>query len=105
STVATSPLGRQDLTPLVDPQAIEMDQDYDCAHNSNPLCSYTYYGPSCFPESSEIGTQIYTDTYGSFESSYSPQACPSRAVIRRRRRTRRRSAATSRSPSSSRRTA
>lgn len=76
STVANAPLGRQDLTTLVDPQAIEMDQDYDCTHNSNPLCSYTYYGPSCFPESSEIGTQIYTDTYGSFEASYSPQACP-----------------------------
>ena len=75
STVAKSPLGRQDLTTLVDPQAIEMDQDYDCAHNSNPLCSYTFYGAACLPQSSEIGTQIYTDTYGSYGASYSPVSC------------------------------
>lgn len=75
STVAKAPLGRQDLTTLVDPQAIEMDQDYDCAHNSNPLCSYTFYGAACLPQSSEVGTQIYTDSYGSYGASYSPASC------------------------------
>jgi hypothetical protein len=75
STLAKSALGRQDLMTLVDPQAIEMDQDYDCAHNSNPLCSYTFYGPACIPASSEIGTKIYTDTYGSYGASYSPASC------------------------------
>lgn len=29
---ATAPLGRTDLTTLVDPYAREMDQDYDCLH-------------------------------------------------------------------------
>ncbi|HEY1958536.1 MAG TPA: hypothetical protein VGH28_23120 [Polyangiaceae bacterium] len=76
STVANAPLGRQDLMTLVDPQAIEMDQDYNCPHDSNPLCSYTTYGPACLPETAEIGTQLYTDTYGSYGASYSPQACP-----------------------------
>jgi hypothetical protein len=76
STLAKSPLGRQDLTTLVDPYAIEMDQDYDCAHNSNPLCSYTFYGPACIPETNEVGTQIYTDTYGSYGASYVPVSCP-----------------------------
>ena len=41
SALANMPLGRQDLTTLVDPYALEMDQDYDCVHNSNPSCSYT----------------------------------------------------------------
>ena len=75
STLAKSPLNRQDLTTLVDPQAIEMDQDYDCAHNSNPLCSYTTYGQFCFPETSKLGTDIYTDSYGSYGAVYSPASC------------------------------
>lgn len=76
STLANSPLGRQDLMTLVDPYAIEMDQDYDCVHNSNPLCDYITYGPACFPETQEVGTQVYTDSYGDYGASYSPQACP-----------------------------
>ena len=32
---------------LVDPYALEMDQDYDCTHNSNPDCSYTLLRPGC----------------------------------------------------------
>ncbi len=76
STLANSPLGRQDLMTLVDPYAIEMDQDYDCVHNSNPLCTYTTYGTLCFPETAEVGTQIYTSTYGSYGASYVPVSCP-----------------------------
>jgi len=76
STLANSALGRQDLMTLVDPYAIEMDQDYDCVHNSNPLCTYTTYGALCFPEPAELGTQIYSATYGSYGPSYSPAACP-----------------------------
>jgi hypothetical protein len=75
STAANAPLGRMDLTTLVDPYALEMDQDYDCTHNSNPDCSYTLYGPACFPESSQLGTQIYTQDYGDFEPAYKPAGC------------------------------
>ena len=55
-------------TTLVDPYALEMDQDYDCPHNSNPSCSYTLYGPLCAPETDELGTQIYTQDYGDFRA-------------------------------------
>ena len=58
SAAATAPLGRMDLMTLVDPYALEMDEDYDCTHNSNPACSYIFYGPACAPESNEPGTQI-----------------------------------------------
>lgn len=75
STLASSPLGRMDLTTLVDPLAIEMDQDYDCAHNSNPLCSYTFYGPACVPESSQVGVDIYTSSYGSIDPAWKPTGC------------------------------
>jgi len=75
STAATSPLGRQDLMTLVDPFALEMDQDYDCAHNSNPSCSYTLYGPACFPETSLLGVDIYVATYGSYDPTWKPAGC------------------------------
>lgn len=64
-----------DLETLVDPYAIEMDQDYDCPHNSNPGCSYTTYGPLCLPEASEMGAQIYTTDYGDFDPSWKPTGC------------------------------
>jgi len=75
STLATTALGRMDLTTLVDPYAIEMDQDYDCTHNSNPACSYTLYGPLCAPETSELGTQIYMSKYGDFTPAWKPTGC------------------------------
>jgi hypothetical protein len=75
STIATSPLGRQDLETLVDPYALEMDQDYDCPHNSNPGCSYTTYGPDCLLETSLPGAQIYTNDYGDFEPTWKPSGC------------------------------
>jgi hypothetical protein len=75
STLANTALGRMDLTTLVDPHAIEMDQDYDCVHNSNPSCSYTAYGPLCAPETSEPGTQIYMQKYGDFEPLWKPTGC------------------------------
>ncbi len=74
SSAANAPLGRQDLETLVDPYALEIDQDYDCFHNSNPSCPYTLYGPLCAPKASALGTTIYTQTYGSFDPGYSP--CP-----------------------------
>lgn len=76
STAASSPLGREDLTTLVDPYALEFDQDYDCPHNSNPACAYTSYGPACFLESSQLGTQIFIATYGIFDATWKPAACP-----------------------------
>jgi hypothetical protein len=75
SPVASSPLGRLDLAALVDPFALEMDHDYDCAHNSNPMCEYTFYGPLCFPQSTELGLDIYTDNYGSVEPDWRPTGC------------------------------
>lgn len=75
STLANGPLGRQDLMTLVDPYALEMDQDYDCVHNSNPDCTYVTYGTACLPQAAEPGTQVYTDSYGSFEPSWQPQPC------------------------------
>ena len=75
STVANSPLGRMDLTTLVDPYALEMDQDYDCTHNSNPACDYTLYGPLCAPETTQPGTAIYTQNYGAFEPAWTPTGC------------------------------
>jgi hypothetical protein len=75
STLANTALGRQDLTTLVDPYALEMDQDYDCTHNSNPSCSYTLYGPLCAPETSMLATDIWTMNYGDFEPNWHPTGC------------------------------
>ena len=75
SATANAPLGRTDLQALVDPYALEIDHDYDCFHNSNPLCKYVFYGPMCLPESEQAGTAIYTDSYGSYEESYQPAPC------------------------------
>ncbi len=75
STLANTALGRLDVTTLVDPYALEMDEDYDCVHNSNPACSYTTYGPACLPEASELGTAIYAQDYGDFDPAYKPSGC------------------------------
>lgn len=75
SSRASSPLGRQDLAALVDPNAIEMDQDYDCVHASNPLCTYITYGPLCLPQPPALGTKVYTDSYGSFDPTWQPENC------------------------------
>lgn len=75
STLANTALGRMDLMTLVDPYAVEMDQDYDCTHNSNPDCPYTLYGPACAPETNEPGTAIYAANYGDIISSWSPTGC------------------------------
>lgn len=72
TAVANAPLGRQDLETLVDPLALEMDQDYDCPHNSNPACSYTFYGPLCIPESTKSGVDLYTKNYGNPEANWAP---------------------------------
>lgn len=73
--LAASPLGRTDVTTLVDPYALEMDQDYDCVHSSNPLCTYITYGPLCFPKASALGTEVYTQSYGSFDPGFQPAGC------------------------------
>jgi hypothetical protein len=75
SAIANMALGRPDLMAVVDPYALEMDQDYDCTHNSNPDCSYPLYGPLCAPETSQPGTAIYAGNYGDFTSSWSPTGC------------------------------
>jgi hypothetical protein len=76
SPAATSPLGLTDLEKLVDPYALEIDQDYDCFHNSNPSCEYTLYGPLCAPESAAIGADIYAANYGDYGRDYRPAGCP-----------------------------
>jgi hypothetical protein len=75
STLANTALGRQDLATLIDPYALEMDQDYDCPHNSNPLCPYIFYGLLCAPQACEIGTAIWTMNYGDFDASWRPAGC------------------------------
>jgi hypothetical protein len=75
SSLAQSPLGKEDLATLVDPYALEMDQDYDCVHNSNPSCDYVTYGAACFPKPSKSGVDIYTESYGSFDPTWKPKGC------------------------------
>jgi hypothetical protein len=75
SAKATQPLGRTDLTALVDPYALEVDQDYDCPHNSNPLCDYVTYGPLCAPGPSKTGVELFTAKYGSIDPSWQPIDC------------------------------
>jgi hypothetical protein len=75
STAANAPLGRMDLTTLIDPSALEMDQDYDCVHNSNPSCSYVTYGPLCAPEASQVGVDLYESNYGAVEATWRPGGC------------------------------
>jgi hypothetical protein len=76
SSRAKSPLGRVDLMQLVDPYALEMDQDYDCVHNSNPLCKYTTYGPLCALKPEALGTDVYKQSYGDFGAGWKPVGCP-----------------------------
>lgn len=75
SAAANAALGRPDIMDVVDPYALEMDHDYDCTHNSNPDCSYVFYGPVCAPEASEVGTAIYSGNYGDFEPAWTPAGC------------------------------
>lgn len=75
SSAAKSALGRTDLLALVDPFALEIDQDYDCPHNSNPLCPYTLYGALCFPGPSKLGSALYSEKYGSFDPTWQPTDC------------------------------
>ena len=60
---------------LTDPYALEVDQDYDCPHNSNPSCSYTTYGPLCFPGPAKLGTELYTEKYRDFAPVWRPVDC------------------------------
>ena len=76
SALAAMPLGRADLSALVDPQALEMDQYFDCPHNANPLCTYITYGPLCFPEVSASGVSLYVAGYGDFDATWKPAGCP-----------------------------
>ncbi|HEY4241031.1 MAG TPA: hypothetical protein VGM88_14510 [Kofleriaceae bacterium] len=75
SAAANAALGREDLEELIDPLALEMDQDYDCFHNSNPDCSYQLYGPSCFPETTETGLVEYETAYGVIDTTWKPAGC------------------------------
>jgi hypothetical protein len=75
SAPAMGPLGRMDLATLVDPYALEMDQDYDCVHNSNPTCDYTFYGPACAVKPTKPGVEIYDETYGNVDLAWKPSGC------------------------------
>jgi hypothetical protein len=52
-----------------------MDHDYDCTHNSNPLCSYTLYGPLCAPKPNLPGVEIFGSTYGAVDLAWKPTGC------------------------------
>lgn len=75
SARAQAPLGRVDLMTLVDPWALEIDQDYDCVHASNPLCTYVTYGPLCAPEAASVGEELYEARYGSIDAVWQPNGC------------------------------
>lgn len=75
SSRARSALGRTDLESLVDPRALEIDHDFDCIHDSNPLCDYTFYGPACAPQTRRQGLEIYERNYGSVERDWAPAGC------------------------------
>jgi hypothetical protein len=75
SAQAKAPLGRTDLADLVDPHALEIDQDYDCAHNSNPACEYVFYKKFCLPGSSKTGLKLYTENYGAVVDNWQPASC------------------------------
>ncbi|MGE0791219.1 MAG: hypothetical protein AB7S26_36435 [Sandaracinaceae bacterium] len=75
STLASSALGRVDLETLVDPFALEMDQDYDCVHSSNPSCDYTFYGAGCLPATRRSGLEIYQRNYRDVDVTYVPSGC------------------------------
>lgn len=76
STTANSPLGRLQLETLVDPYALEFDQDYDCIHSSNPLCDYISYGPLCSLGASTSGVDLFTMKYGDTHAEWRPARCP-----------------------------
>ena len=75
SPEASSALGRVDVQDLVDPYALEVDHDYDCFHDSNPLCEYTLYGPLCAPQPASIGVDIFELGYGDADLSWRPGTC------------------------------
>jgi hypothetical protein len=75
SAAATAPLGRQDLETLVEPLGLEMDEDFDCVHNSNPSCDYTSYGPACALEPNLAGVAIWQMNYGDYQPGYKPAGC------------------------------
>lgn len=75
SALAKTALGRMDLAALVDPMALEMDQDYDCVHASNPLCTYITYGALCLPQPSKLGADLFTQNYGGFDPGWKPAGC------------------------------
>ncbi len=75
TTPATSPLGMIDLMTIVEPFAMEIDQDYDCFHASNPLCNYTLYGPACAPRAEKRGVEIFVDSYGAVDLTWRPAGC------------------------------
>lgn len=75
SEEARAPLGRRDLEGLVDPYALEVDQDFDCVHSSNPDCSYTFHGPLCAPRPTRLGTEIHERNDGSWDPTWAPAGC------------------------------
>jgi len=72
---ATAPLGIIDLMTLVEPFALEIDQDYDCFHASNPLCNYTLYGPLCAQRPDKRGVDIFIEGYGAVDLAWRPAGC------------------------------
>jgi hypothetical protein len=76
SALAHAPLGRLDLETWIDPHALEMDQDYDCPHDSNPLCTYVTWGQLCFPQAATLGVDLFAMRYGDYEPGYVPAGCP-----------------------------
>jgi hypothetical protein len=75
SALARSPLRRKDLESLVDPFVVEMDQDYNCVHDSNPLCTYVTTGPLCLPQFPSLGIDFQERSRGAVERDWQPASC------------------------------
>jgi hypothetical protein len=72
SDLANTALGRKGLESLVDPFVVEIDQDYNCLHDSNPLCTYVTTGPLCLPQFPSLGIDFQESSRGRVERDWKP---------------------------------
>jgi hypothetical protein len=75
SALAKTALGRRDLESLVDPFVVEIDQDYNCFHDSNPLCTYVTTGPLCAPQFPALGIDFQERSRGGVARDWQPPSC------------------------------
>jgi hypothetical protein len=60
---AAAPVERGDILLPADPYLLELDHDFDCFHQSNPLCPLRGFD------------DLYRESYGDFECDWTPTGC------------------------------